>query len=330
MVRKVSLPAAVSRWEAMSRAQQLTAVRLVCGSKGRALMKKFDGTLAVGAGYKKSANAVSEHVCLGLLVRRKGIKGVTRPVPKRIEFDVLVDGRKVRLSIPTDVEELADGAPHGVNLADGVHAFNRDDKSEGVSGAACCLVADSNAPPNLFVLSCRHVLALSILTSGCQAFNASDVADAAMTTRLGGLYASLPMASDGQPYLDAAISLVTPGADVNWIGPDGVSPVAVDPGVVHPQNCNAYTPRGILPAPFVKEWAKIPLSYPNCGDVVIEVAYQFQAATQPGDSGSPLMTSDGVLHAMHFWGDPAQQLAFAIPAFALFRQGQFPVDFNLA
>ncbi|MHB7984926.1 hypothetical protein, partial [Lacticaseibacillus paracasei] len=48
--------------------QQLAIVRDVCRRRGAALMKRFDGILAVGTGYKKSDNAVSETICLGMLV----------------------------------------------------------------------------------------------------------------------------------------------------------------------------------------------------------------------------------------------------------------------
>ena len=64
--------------------------------------------------------------------------------------------------------------------------------------------------------------------------------------------------------------------------------------------------------------------------VTIAAAYQFEADTVPGDSGSPVIDGEGTLHGMHFWGDPAQRMAFAIPAFMLFRPGLFSIEFELA
>ena len=326
------LPVAVRRWNDMAPVQQWAAVREVCGSKGPALLKRFEGALAVGAGYKKSADKVSEEVCLGILVRKKKrMGGIGRPVPQRLLVFLVREGRRVSLSIPTDVEELGKGKPHAaVNVAEGVRAFNRNNARQGVPGAACCLVVDSNEPANRFILGCRHVLALSLITTGCAAFNATDVADRGMTTRVGELFFPLPMAPNGQPCLDGAIALVDPVVPVDWVSPGGVRPTVVEPGVQQPRNCFVFTPNGALPAAFVKEWANVPLQYAGCGTVVIAGAYQFQAATVGGHSGSPVMTPDGTLFGMHFFGDPSQGLAMAIPAFMLFQPGRFPVAIQLA
>ncbi len=322
-------PVAERRWNELLPEQQLAVVREVCGNKGAALLKRFDGVLAVGAGFKKSANEVTETICLGLLVKRKRTRGVGRPVPERVVVSLAREGKRVRLSIPTDVEELGKGEPHDVNVAEGVRAFNRNNPNQGVPGAACCVVVDVNQPANRFVLGCRHVLALSLITTGCSAFNATDVADRGMTTRIGQLFFPLPMAPNGQPCLDGAISFLDPSIPVDWLSPQGVRPTIVEPGVRQPQNCFVFTPNGPLRAVFVKEWANVPLQYAGCGTVIIAGAYQFQAATVGGHSGSPVMSPDGTLFGMHFWGDPRQQLAMAIPAFMLFQSGRFPVDIRL-
>ena len=324
------LPAAVRRWNDLSAGNQLAVVRGVCGRKGPSLLKRFDGVLAIGAGFKKSADTVSEAICLGMLVKKKRTRNIARPVPERLHVSIVRDGKRVRLSIPTDIEELGKGRPHAVNVAQGVRAFNRNNANQGVPGAACCIVVDANQPANRFVLGCRHVLALSLLTTGCAAFNDADVADRCMTTRIGQLFFPLPMAPNGQPCLDAAIALIDPSIPVDWLSPQGTRPTRVEPGVQQPQNCFIFTPNGPLQAAFVKEWANVPLQYAGCGDVVIAGAYQFQAATVGGHSGSPVMAPDGTLFAMHFWGDPSQRLALAIPAFMLFQPGRFPVPIRLA
>lgn len=324
------LPAAVRRWNELSPEQQLAVVREVCGSKGPALLKRFDGVLAVGAGYKKSANAVSKTICLGMLVKKKRTRNIPRPVPERVLISFIRDGKRVRLSIPTDVEELGKGKPHAsVNVAQGVRAFNRNNPKQGVPGAACCIVEDANQPANRFILGCHHVLALSLLTTGCTAFNATDVADRGMNTKIGQLYFPLPMIPNGQPCLDGAIARVDPSISVDWLAAQGVKPIVVEPGIQQPRNCFVFTPSGPLPAIFVKEWTNVPLPYAKCGTVVIAGAYQFQAATVGGHSGAPVMTPDGTLFGMHFWGDPSHNLAMAIPAFMLFQPGRFPVDIRL-
>ena len=323
------LPAAVRRWDALTAQEQLAAVREVCGSKGPALIKRYKGVIAVGAGFKKSADAVSKTICLGLLVKKKQTRNLSHPVPERLLVSLVRDGKRVRFSIPSDVEELGKAQPH-FNAALGVRAFSRNNSTQGVPGAVCCIVQDASQPPNRFVLGCRHVLALSLLTTGCAAFNDTDVADRAMTTKVGGLFAVLPMAPDGQPCLDAALAIIDSSAQVDWSSDNGIRPLNVEPGVDQPLNCIVFTPDGPLSAVFVKEWANVPLKYAQCGTVVIAAAYQFQAPTIGGHSGSPVMSLDGTLHGMHFYGDPSQSLAMAIPAFMLFQPGLFGVDFQLA
>lgn len=326
-------PLAVRRWEQLTPEQQLAAVREVCGSKGFAIVKRFDDVLAVGAGFKKAAGAVSKSICLGLLVKKKKkrLGKVSRPIPERLVVTVERDGKRVQLSVPTDVEELGKGKPHqAINTAAGVRAFNRNNTAQGVPGAACCVVVDESDATNRFVLGCHHVLALSLLTSGCAFLKDTDVSGRGAAPKFGGLFHPLPMAADGNPCLDAALALVDSGTEVTWESSEGIKPVRVEPGVNQPMNCFVFTPDRSLSATFIKEWANVPLQYPRCGTVVIAAAYQFQVATVGGHSGSPVMTTDGTLHGMHFWGDEQQQLAMAIPAFMLFRRGLFPVNFRLA
>ena len=324
------LPAAVLRWDAMDAQQQLAAVREVCAGKGKALTKRFKDVIAVGAGFKKSAGRVSEAICLGMMVPKKRIRNLSNPIPERLLVTVVREGKRVRLSIPTDVEELGKGKPHAINVAKGVRAFNRNNVSQGVPGAACCVVVNAAQPSDRFLLGCHHVLALSFLTSGCAPFPQTDVADRGMTTKVAELFFPLPMGAGGRPCLDAALALIDPNVPVAWRSDEGVRPRVVEPGVQQPLNCFVFTPERALRAVFVKEWANVPLPYARCGTVVISAAYQFQADTVGGHSGSAVMSPDGTLHGMHFWGDPSQRLAMAIPAFMLFRPGLFAVNFVLA
>ena len=321
-------PASWGRWEALTPVEQLAAVREVCGTRVAQLKKRFEGVLAIGAGYKKSKGEVSTDICLGFLVEKKRKRRVQRPVPARVVVELVRDGKKVRVAIPTDIEELGRGRPHGaIDLGSGVRASNQSNSAQGVPGAVCCVVEQTDNPLNRYLLGCHHVLALSLLTQSCNAI-ATNVQSRLTAQVVAQLFEYLPMSGTGQPCLDAAIALVEPGADVTWSS-SGVSPSVVEPGVDSPTNCAMYTPDGLVPARFVKEWANIPLRYPKCGTVVIEAAYQFQAATVGGHSGSPVMSPDGTLHGMHFWGDPQQLLAFALPAFVLFRPGLFSVTFQL-
>lgn len=315
-------------WSNLTAEEKLAVVRNLCGLRGNQLKRRFDGVLAVGAGYKKSSCEISREICIGFLVQKKRKRRLKSPIPSHISAYINRNGRKIHLRIPTDVEELGSGKLHSaINLALGIRASSVKDDAVGVPGAICCVVEQIDQPLNRYVLGCHHVLALSLLTMNCSATQ-STIRDRSANRIIGHLFDFTAMSGDGQTCVDAALALVDPRADVRW-NRSGVSPSSIDPGVEPPEGCFVYTPDGRLPAHFVKEWANVPLLYPQCGQVVIESAYQFQADTIGGHSGSPVMKPDGTLHGMHFWGDVSQSMAFAIPAFVLFRPGLFSVNFRL-
>lgn len=73
-------------------------------------------------GLKKLAGAVTGAICLGMLVakRRMQIRRIARPVPPRAFVWLVRAGKRVRISIPADIEEVGKGRPHGpFNLARG-------------------------------------------------------------------------------------------------------------------------------------------------------------------------------------------------------------------
>jgi hypothetical protein len=237
--------------------------------------------------------------------------------------------KRVRYLIPTDVEEIGSGRPQATqNLAHGIRSSATNDPARSLRGAACCIVSQKGQPGNRFLLGCRHVLALSLLTQRCEAVD-TLIRPHASADVVGHLYEYLDFGASARPCLDAAIALATPAAAISWDA-GNVAPSRVEPGVARPLGCTIYTPDGPRPATFVKEWANLRLPYPGCGTVTIAAAYQFIADTIEGDSGSPVMDGEGTLHGMHFWGDPAQRIAFAVPAFMLFRPGLFSVEFELA
>lgn len=315
-----------NKFQALPEEQQLAIVREVCGRRGADLIKKY-GVCAVGAGYKKSDGAVLPQTCIGFLVGHKKTDP-DNPVPPEIITFIQEKGKRTLYAIPTDIEEMGSGAPQfAANLAHGIRAVAAKNQALALKGATCCIVRQKNSTSNRFLLGCHHVLALSLLSTQCSAADAY-VRPRNSTETVGRLYEYLPLAASGRPCLDAALALASPSASLQWSA-GGRRPTKVEPGVQRPLACRIYTPEGDIPATFVKEWANVPLPYPRCGMVVIEAAYQFVAPTLEGHSGSAVMESDGTLHGMHFWGDVTQNMAFAIPAFMLFRPGRFSVDFEL-
>ncbi|WP_426175975.1 trypsin-like serine protease [Massilia sp. TWR1-2-2] len=315
-----------NKFSALTPDEKLAIVRHVCANRGKFLIKKFD-VCAIGAGYKKTGGEVLAEVCIGFLVDKKKA-GIAKPVPPYITAYVHNGMNRTRYKIPTDVEELGNGVPHAMqNLANGISSSATANQALSLRGAACCIVVQKKQPTNRFLLGCHHVLALSLLNPQLKATD-TYIRPRSSPNVVGRLYEYLTMSAFGKPCLDAAIALANPASEIFW-NANGVMPRYVEPGTNRPLACAIFTPNGPRAAQFVKEWANVPLRYPGCGDVVIEAAYQFLADTAPGDSGSPVMEQNGTLHGMHFWGDETQRMAFAIPAFMLFRPGRFSIDFEL-
>ena len=103
-----------------------------------------------------------------------------------------------------------------------------------------------------------------------------------------------------------------------------------------PHNYKIYTPRKPLPAEFVGEQFDHSVQF-RCGAwVKLKHVIMSRAATLGGDSGSPLIGSDGTLYGMHFYltgskpGSNKPKYALAIPAHALFEDGTWPIRIRLA
>jgi hypothetical protein len=294
---------------------QLKVLADLTERRGRELRRRYSNILAVGLGQKAVAGKVLPQLCLGFLVREKS-RGAPAQVPASVTTTVRYRGRLRRVSVPTDVEEAGQGEPQlATNAADGVLIASPSNAALRAKGAVCCLVRVQGRS-GLYVLSCHHVLTLSGTLGQCRVQRDALVADGS-----GVPYAQLfdwvPMTPGAPSQLDAAISLVQAGNNVVW-GHSGMQATAVDFGETKPENCSIFAPQGrVIPARFRKVWRELELPYPGCL-VKIATAYQFDAQTFGGDSGSPVMDANGRLYGMHFWGDPQRSFALSIPAGLLF------------
>lgn len=322
-------PASSPTWDKLGREEQLALLVRLCTARAAEFRRKFDGVLTLGVGYKTQGGERTEALCLAFLVKSKKEK-VHRPVPKSVAAFVERDGRRLRVYVPTDLEELGDGAPHAnVNLASGVLAVGLPNPAVKCTGAVCCLVRQTDTPANVYALGCHHVLALSAQTQGCAALVSEVISNDLPGQPVGQLFEYLPMSPNVRSCQDAAIALLDSAVNATWVH-SGRTPLRTETASHEPPGCRIYTPRGVLPAAYVKTWMDVPLFYPNCGWVYIARTYQFQADTLPGDSGSAVMSDDGTLYGMHFWGQSSNRLSMAIPAATLFSPGLFSVDFSLA
>lgn len=312
-------------WGDLPEAKQLEVLVELQKRRGEALKQKLSNVLSIGLGHKTTANEIQNELCLGFLVKKKSDRAKDQ-VPATVVTTVVHEGLRRRVYVPTDVEELGLGAPQhaagaalATNAADGILLASPSAPALRARGAVCALVR-LKGQPDLFVLSCHHVLTLSEKLGRCRVLTDAVVADA-RGVPYAQLFEFVPMAPGRASQIDAAISIVQPGHAVTWVH-SGARPVRVDFGTSKPLNCTIYAPGRRLGARYVKTWREVPLQYPGCV-VQLAAAYQFAARTVDGDSGSPVMDSDGTLHGMHFWGNPATGLALSIPAGLLFQPSVF-------
>jgi hypothetical protein len=314
-------------WPLLGEARQLALVQHLAKTQSKVYRNRYPDVLALGAGHRTRAGKVHHgEICLGFLVEAKTPAGAAGAIPRFIKAYATLKGKRRLCLVPTDVEALPKGSPHYTeDLSGGVAVQEVNAQGPRLTGAACCLVQEAGGPRR-FLLGCHHVLALSAV-NGPNATTQVDVKLVSNNAYIGGLYSFMPLMADGTPCLDAALASVE---DPSWLGPDfGQFKVAeVSNGADLPKTGQILTPRLAVPALFVKAWNSHPLDYPF-GPVVIEMVYQFEAKTYPGDSGAPVIGEDGTLYGMHFWGTDEPGTSMAIPAFLLFQSGQFQVDIQL-
>jgi hypothetical protein len=316
-----SAASSTGTWEQLPSEKQLQVLTRLCRSRSKLLKREFPEVLSVGIGHKTTAGERLPTLCLGFLVLRKAEAG--KQLPQAIRTTINIDGRRRQVHVPTDVEELADSGPHlATDAASGILVASASQPAIRGTGAVCCLVR-AQGQPDLFALSCHHVLTLSPKVGGCRVVMDTLVADR-QGVPFGQLFEAVPMTPQQPSQIDAAIARVEAGSTVEWLH-SGMQPRSTDMGLSKPQDCTIYAPGRLVHAVYVKTWPEVQLPYPGCGDIQIVCAYQFQAATQPGDSGSPVIGGDGTLYGMHFWGSPSSNFAMAIPAGYLFGPGVFHV-----
>ena len=326
----------IARWRSLVLDDQLRIARSVVKNRGRDFKAMFANVLSIGIGYKhrRDKNQIIRRnrrcICIRFSVEKKlkRIKG--EKIPGSIDVYVQIDGKRQLAAIPTDVDILGHGRPQSLlPIGNGFRSYPQGNTSFLPSTGSClCMVRQLNNPSIRYLLGCSHVFAASTRNAYCDADPLTVTHDYWNNLYIGNLYDYRPLRPLQGHGLDAALVQV---ADSSWLAPSfgGVTPQRYSDGFYCPPDCAVFAPRGRIPARFSEQQYDVTLDYGVCGGVFFETLYRFTAATLPGDSGSPLMSPDGTLYAMHIWGDPATGIAYSIPAYVLFRPGLFLVDFDI-
>lgn len=314
-------------WTSLPTDVQLEVLQKVWAKHSAAIRLEFPNVASVGIGYKAVDGVLQPYMSLAFLVDKKS--NDCAQLPTAIRTSVVHQGVRVQVSIPTDVEEFGDSGPQlSYNASAGVVVRSKQVPGKAAGGAICCLVK-VDGKPGLHMLSCHHVLTLAEHVGACRA-----ASDATVFTpngqRIGELAENASLTPGVASQVDAAIALIDEGADVTWRH-SGMQPLSVNMGESEPpRSCTVYAPDGsLIPARFNKSFPDTHIKFPNCGLIRID-CYKFDARTRSGDSGSPILSENGTLQAMHFWGDDGGTFSLAIPAGYLFSPGLFSGELILA
>lgn len=327
MATNKKLSKATQRWISLPKNVQLEVLQKVWAEQSAAIRQEYPNVASVGLGYKAVNGVLQPYMSLAFLVDKKSSNGAQ--LPTAIKTSVLHEGKRLPVSIPTDVEEFGDSGPQlSYDASGGVIVRSVQVPGKAAGGAVCCLVK-VDGKRGLHMLSCHHVLTLAEHVGACRA--ASNVTVFTPDgNRIGVLVENASLTPGAASQVDAAIALIDDGTDVTWRH-SGMQPRSVNMGEAEPpRDCTVYAPDGsLISAKYNKTFPDTHIEFPNCGVIRID-CYKFDAKTRRGDSGSPIISEDGTLQAMHFWGDNGGTFSLAIPAGYLFSPGLFSGELILA
>jgi hypothetical protein len=225
-----------------------------------------------------------------------------------------------------------------VDLTQVVEATGNGGAAPTVSGSICCFVSSRADPTRRFALGCQHVLARG-KANACRPMPASRLQFAASGVSIGPLASWGAVQPGAQSFsMDAAIAEVESQERVeNRFGGKIIRRSLLpgeDPSLGRYALWSTRRPGSGIRADFVGIKYRESLPY-SCGAVMFKTLFQFSAATQNGDSGSPIVAADGTLIGMHIYGAVSsgaggqQSFSYAIPAYELFQDDLFSVEIDL-
>ena len=260
---------------------------------------------------------------------------VPERIPSLIHTTTVIQGRRVRVSIPTDVDQHATGAVQAaLDATDGIRVISSVNANNRCLGSFCCVVRNRQKPSERYLLSCHHVLTLSANSPTFSPVGRSNVRTRIPDVSSGELF-DFATLGDGTDFgCDAALAeLTVPDDPEIW----GVAPTGIAAAFDRPTSLSVMVPRqnptssrriAPIPAAFIDVQFGQLIPFNNNVAVRFEAVVRYRAETVEGDSGSAVIGSDGTLYGMHFY-EFHNGIACAIPAYILFRPGLFSINIKL-
>jgi hypothetical protein len=296
------------RMERLRPRQRLKAMRLV----SRAIARRFrraTGATAVGVGLRQRRRRVRDEWCAKFYVQRKSKRPGRRRVPKCIEVTIRLDGRRRRISLPTDVVETRHIRHHG---AGGAYLANHLTPDE--VGTPCALVRASDGM--LFFLTAGPVAARNreepVFVRGEQIDADADehpIGSLAFAPSMGtdSIDAALVEVTVEQP--EGLLPRVTTGP-VRSVAPE-IAPLTDEPFFLLSSRRAAPVPMRFVGIVVDMQW-----DFYAVKPAVFREMLHFTGICKGGDSGSLIVDSETRAVAMHLMGRDAEAAA-AYDAYAV-------------
>lgn len=370
------------RWNGLSLARRFAIAQRVVRLRIPQWAKTYSGMVSVGVGHKltrtpaqkRAARLVAEksthrkapkqrrgpipwtlgtvkrdQICIRFVMERKwtDIDAAKRAkdlerIPSLIHTTAVIRGRRLRVSIPTDVHQHTTGALHaainatdGIRVIDAATALTSPDHRNSCLGSFCCVVRNRKKPSERYLLSCHHVLTLSVNSPIFSPVGQADVRMRIPDASCGELFDYATLGNGTEFGCDAALAqLNVPNDPQMW----EAAPTTIAGAFDHPIALSVLVPRtnpnlpvsrtSQIPAEFIDVQFGQLIPFNNQVAVLFEAVVRYRAATVKGDSGSAVLGPDGTLYGMHFY-EFADGIACAIPAYILFRPGLFSINIML-
>jgi hypothetical protein len=330
----MALSEAARLWASLSRDEQITVAHRVARARSGAWKRAHPNVVAISSGVKyRRGRRFKSVICLRFLVRRKWKHPRKGAVPRVVRTVITRRGLRRLCLIPTDVLALGRGRPHNVVVVrppSGLVPL--------LIGTACCRVRVQGERGARFLLGCHHVFTLSKTDRDAAPLDKARLFRLwpdGTEERIGALdrYANLTPALPRYGMDAALVRIENDNALRNW---SVLVPSSVSDGASVPEAFWIFTPGRALRAQYEGVAVNLSLDWGNGVEVRIRTAYESIAKTQDGDSGSPVISDEGVLLGMHFYGlirtidGRDQKVSLAIPAHELFSDSTFGVPIQLA
>ncbi len=327
-------------WEHLDNSERLRIAVAVARRRGAEWIRTYDNVVSIGAGFRLSGEREErvDEVCICFLVRHKWSTSSNRQqkIPAFIIARPVVRGRQFSVRIPTDVSEFKGGAPQATeDISSGIASRFNGNRLD--LGSVCCQVRNAKIPDERYLLTCLHVFSSSMqspppLGLDCQ----TDT----------GVFLG-PLDDTANPFgstaVDAALVRIT-NPSIDGIALWGFTPSAkatdYDLENLALKNDLFVLAREVAPAadgmralrrtqPLPARFTKVITSsaaytYGRGRHFWFSDTIEYQAAVRPGDSGSALVDTDGILYGMHFYG--RGQFGYALSAPRLFDPGVFSLN----